>query len=94
MTSTIRPTLVARTVVAIVLAVAGLAVRPASAHGYAGDRFFPATLATDDPFAASELSLPTVSSADSETDVTFDAAVLVLTWHEYKLHKRVKAEQG
>src|SRR5271166_5662225 len=31
----------------------------AFSHGFAGDRFFPATLTTDDPFAASELSLPT-----------------------------------
>jgi hypothetical protein len=34
----------------------------ASAHGFAGSRFFPATLTTDDPFVADELSLPTVSS--------------------------------
>jgi hypothetical protein len=34
---------------------------PASAHGFAGQRFFPATLATDDPFVADELSLPTFS---------------------------------
>ncbi len=34
---------------------------PAFSHGFAGDRFFPATLTTDDPFAASELSLPTFS---------------------------------
>src|SRR5215813_5250123 len=33
----------------------------ASAHGMAGKRFFPATLAIDDPFVADELSLPTVS---------------------------------
>jgi hypothetical protein len=33
----------------------------ASSHGFAGDRFFPATLTTDDPFAASEMSLPTIS---------------------------------
>ena len=26
----------------------------AAAHGYAGDRFFPATLAIDDPFAGDE----------------------------------------
>src|SRR6202047_3691080 len=31
----------------------------AFAHGFAGARFFPATLATDDPFVADELSLPT-----------------------------------
>src|SRR3981081_1513696 len=29
------------------------------AHGFAGARFFPATLATDDPFVADALSLPT-----------------------------------
>jgi len=34
----------------------------ASAHGFAGKRFFPATLATEDPFVADELSLPTVAS--------------------------------
>ncbi|HET7766077.1 MAG TPA: hypothetical protein VFK92_13400 [Burkholderiales bacterium] len=33
----------------------------AFAHGFAGKRFFPATLATDDPFVADELSLPTVA---------------------------------
>jgi hypothetical protein len=32
------------------------------AHGYSGQRFFPATIATDDPFVADELSLPTVST--------------------------------
>jgi hypothetical protein len=30
------------------------------AHGLAGKRFFPATLAVDDPFVADELSLPTI----------------------------------
>ena len=40
-----------------------LVAEPLSAfsHGFAGDRFFPATIGTDDPFAASELSLPTFS---------------------------------
>src|ERR1044071_6065731 len=33
----------------------------ASAHGFAGKRFFPATPATDDPFVADELSLPTIT---------------------------------
>lgn len=33
-----------------------------AAHGLAGKRFFPATLATDDPFVADELSLPTIES--------------------------------
>jgi len=31
------------------------------AHGMVGQRFFPATLAVDDPFVADELSFPTVS---------------------------------
>jgi hypothetical protein len=33
----------------------------ATAHGFAGARFFPATIATDDPFVADELALPTVA---------------------------------
>src|SRR5262245_27496680 len=36
---------------------------PARAHGVVGQRFFPATLAIDDPFVADELSFPTVSVA-------------------------------
>lgn len=54
----------------------------AFAHGFAGKRFFPATLATDDPFVADELSLPTVSRrktgasgeepATLETDTSVD----------------------
>lgn len=43
---------------ACILACAG----PAFAHGFAGKRFFPATLVTDDPFVADELSLPTIST--------------------------------
>jgi hypothetical protein len=38
-----------------------LPARFAAAHGFVGDRFFPPTIATDDPFATDELSLPTVS---------------------------------
>ena len=33
----------------------------ALAHGVVGDRFFPATITSDDPFAADELALPTIS---------------------------------
>lgn len=39
-----------------------LAAERALAHGTAGKRFFPATLAVEDPFVADELSLPTVST--------------------------------
>jgi len=31
------------------------------AHGFEGDRFFPPTIATDDPFATDELAMPTIS---------------------------------
>jgi hypothetical protein len=33
----------------------------AHAHGFEGDRFFPPTIQTDDPFATDELSFPTIS---------------------------------
>lgn len=48
----------------------------AGAHGFAGDRFFPPTITTDDPFAVDELSLPTVTyssdSGVSERDYGFE----------------------
>ena len=60
---------------AVLVFVAGAtSTKPAFAHGFAGKRFFPATLATEDPFVADELSLPTVSrrrtgdDADSSID--------------------------
>ncbi len=34
----------------------------ASAHGFVGDRFFPPTVTSDDPFAVDELALPTVTA--------------------------------
>lgn len=50
-------------------------------HGFAGARFFPATLTTDDPFVSDELSLPTVSSivrpedgGTRETEISVDIA--------------------
>src|SRR6202042_1743698 len=47
----------------------------ASAHCFVGARFFPATLATDDPCVADEMSLPTVSwskTADMPPGVEWD----------------------
>jgi len=64
-----------------------LVAEPFSAfsHGFAGDRFFPATLTTDDPFAASELSLPTFSEVRQPGqppvkvfDISTDLSLLVL----------------
>src|ERR1700757_4430384 len=55
------------------------AVGRAFGHGFAGARFFPATLSTDDPFVSDELSLPTVSTIRTpenggtrETDISVD----------------------
>jgi hypothetical protein len=48
----------------------------ANAHGIVGDRFFPPTITTDDPFAVDELALPTISynkdSDGKETDAGFE----------------------
>jgi hypothetical protein len=51
----------------------------ASAHCFVGARFFPATLATDDPCVADEMSLPTVGWSKtgdappaSEVDISID----------------------
>lgn len=50
------------------------AATPAFAHGIVGDRFFPATIATEDPFATDELALPRLSYQDGQTDVALDYA--------------------
>jgi len=44
----------------------------AYAHGVVGDRFFPATITSDDPFAADELALPTVTLGNHEEDYDFE----------------------
>lgn len=49
---------------------ASLAPVLAQAHGVAGARFFPATLAVDDPAVADELSAPTLSRMGGETDIS------------------------
>ena len=51
---------------ALLLLSAGLLPQNASAHGFAGDRFFPATIVVDDPAVADELSLPTVATFKNE----------------------------
>ena len=42
----------------------------ALAHGFAGPRFFPATILTDDPFVADEMSLPTLTRLPDAPDGT------------------------
>ncbi len=60
--------------VAVTLALAN----SARGHGFAGARFFPATLATDDPFVSDEMSLPTVSTIETaegrETEISGEIA--------------------
>src|SRR5438132_14258031 len=67
-----------RAVILIMLAVAFALADRASGHGFAGARFFPATLSTDDPFANDELSLPTLSTMKTpegrETSIASDMA--------------------
>jgi hypothetical protein len=62
---------------------AALTVLPAGsllAHGFAGQRFFPATILTDDPFVADEMSLPQVTvnppvpDGSREIDIQIDLA--------------------
>lgn len=45
-----------------------LAAMPAGAHEIVGNRFFPATIATDDPGVNDELALPTVSMVKTGDD--------------------------
>jgi hypothetical protein len=70
--------------VALVSVVAALIVASsATGHGFAGPRFFPATLVTDDPFVNDELSLPTVSTIKTpearETEVAVEIAKRITT---------------
>ena len=59
------------------------------AHGFAGSRFFPATIVIDDPFVADELSLPTVSNQKTGTDPS-----VVQTDISGELSKRITSEFG
>ena len=54
--------------IAAAAAVALLPGAEAMAHGFAGDRFFPATILTDDPFVANEMSLPTITLNPTQSD--------------------------
>lgn len=65
------PTLSSRLGAALLLG-AVLVPAAAEAHGILGQRFFPATIASDDPFAADELALPTITNFNHETDYDFD----------------------
>src|SRR5580658_9546946 len=62
---------------ALALVFAALPFTDAFAHCFVGARFFPATLAIDDPCVADELSLPTVSwsrTADTPPAIEWDVS--------------------
>jgi hypothetical protein len=54
--------------VAFVAAALASPTKDAAAHGFAGQRFFPATILTDDPFVADEMSLPTITRPPTGAD--------------------------
>ena len=64
----------------------------AFAHGIAGKRFFPATLVTDDPFVADELSLPTISTI--KTPASGDAPATRETDFSVDVSKRITENLG
>jgi hypothetical protein len=63
-----------------ILLAASLLCLPAAAqaHGILGDRFFPATISSDDPFAADELAFPTFTSFNHERDYEVDYSKSIL----------------
>ncbi|MGE5548432.1 MAG: hypothetical protein ACM33T_16120 [Solirubrobacterales bacterium] len=65
---------------------------PAAAHGFVGERFFPATLATDDPFVADELSAPTVSSR--KMPAAGDEPATPETEYSFEFSKRITPRLG
>ena len=74
------------------LAACLLAPALASAHGFAGKRFFPATPATDDPFVADELSLPTISQR--KLGATDDAPATTERSTSIDFTKRITSDFG
>jgi len=75
-----------------VLAAVLAATSTAQAHGVVGKRFFPATIATDDPFVSDELSLPTISSV--RTNATDDEPSSRETSISGEFSKRITPDFG
>ena len=68
-----------RVISGVVLIMIAIGPTTGSSHGFAGDRFFPPTIQTDDPFTTDELAFPTLSTfknpdtpSTRETDLGFD----------------------
>jgi len=69
------------------LVIISLAIE-AHAHGFAGPRFFPATILTDDPFVADELSLPTVTRSPRDPDGAREIGI------DWDVAKRITPDLG
>jgi hypothetical protein len=83
------PGLRASRLFALTLLFAALSYSEAFAHCFVGARFFPATLAIDDPCVADELSLPTISwskTADTPPATEWDASA--------EISKRITEDLG
>ena len=91
--------------IACACALAAAATDDARAHGFAGKRFFPATLVTDDPFVADELSLPTIAyvkvpgdnGPSRETDYSVDLSKRItenLGFGFGATYKEIKPDDG
>jgi len=93
--------------IACTLTLGAISIEDASAHGFVGKRFFPATLVTEDPFVADELSLPTIAyrkvpgegdgTAASETDFSLDVSKRItanLGFGFGALYKEVRPDAG
>lgn len=71
---------------AVPLAVLASLAKPpdADAHGFVGQRFFPATILTDDPFVADEMSLPTFTinpkGPDGARQIDLDVDIAKTLW--------------
>lgn len=82
-----------------VLTAISLSTTPARAHGFVGDRFFPPTIQTDDPFAVDEFAFPTVSTfkfrgspayRETEVGLSFSKEILprfALSFSETYVHQ-------
>src|SRR5881392_2003699 len=80
-----------RLVAGVVFIAAAMTASPtkhAAAHGFAGQRFFPATILTDDPFVADELSLPTIMRSPRDPDGAREIGI------DWDVAKRITPDLG
>lgn len=84
--------------VLILAALYGLSVAPAQAHGVVGKRFFPATIAVDDPFVSDELSFVAghrkLPAEDSDPQSTEGNPGIHTTAFSVDLSKRITPDFG